>query len=146
MNDRFDDLLDRVRDMALPAADYVIFGSAPLRVRGIIPSCNDLDILCRGSVWDYARSQGELVYLDEYDVTVATFCDRRITFGTEWAIGDVDVDELITSAELIDGLCFAPLEAVVRYKTIRNSVKDREHIESLMQSSFLSRTGVSIPD
>ena len=58
----------------------------------------------------------------------------------------MDVDELITSAELIDGLCFAPLEAVVRYKTIRNSVKDREHIESLMQSSFLSITGVSIPD
>lgn len=53
----------------------------------------------------------------------------NITVGTRWAIGSVDTDELIDSAERIRGLPFAPLEAVVAYKKVSRRPKDLAHLE-----------------
>ena len=63
--------------------------------------------------------------------------DGAITFGTRWGIGDVDVPELIRSAEIIRGLPFVRLEHVVRYKQIRASEKDVEHLKLLADISNL---------
>jgi hypothetical protein len=57
-------------------------------------------------------------------------CDGRLTFGTEWGLGDFDVDELIDDAEMIDGLPFVQLKHVVSYKMKRASSKDIRHIEA----------------
>ena len=121
----------KVRDMRLPEGEYVLFGSAPLYVRGVIPACNDLDVLCRGAAWTRAQQYGELVRLDKYDLDIVTLDDGAISFGTTWGIGDIDVDEVIDAAEIIEGLPFAPLRYVIRYKQIRNSDKDREHLQRL---------------
>ena len=124
-------LFDRVKSLQLPSADYAIFGSGPLIVRDIIPVSNDLDIICRGSVWKTVQEIGDPEYLSEFDVTVVTMCDGRLTFGTEWGIGNFDVDALIDSAEVIDGLPFVRLEHVASYKEIINRPKDLQHLEAL---------------
>ena len=116
--------------------DFAIFGSGPLLIRGIIPAANDLDILCRGAAWEQAKSIGTMRYLEEYDVTITTLCDGKISFGTKWGIGDFDIDSLIDSAELIDALPFVRLEHVVAYKTMRASAKDLRHIAALANSDF----------
>ena len=61
---------------------------------------------------------GEHDYLSEYDVTVITLHDGQLTFGNKWGIGDFDINELIDSAEEVDGLPFVRLEHVVSYKKI----------------------------
>ncbi len=124
-------LFDRVKSLNLPVSDFAIFGSGPLIVRGIIPASNDLDIICRGQAWERAKAIGELEYLSKYDVTVVTMCDGRLTFGTKWAIGEFDIDELIDGAEEIDGLPFVRLEHVTNYKEISKRPKDLRHIEAL---------------
>ena len=124
-------LFDRVKSLNLPASDFAIFGSGPLIVRGIIPASNDLDIICRGQAWERVKAIGELEYLSKYDVTVVTMCDGRLTFGTKWAIGEFDIDELIDGAEEIDGLPFVQLEHVTNYKAISRRPKDLQHIEAL---------------
>ncbi len=124
-------LFDRVKSLNLPVGDFAIFGSGPLIVRGIIPASNDLDIICRGQAWEKVKAIGELEYLSEYDVTVVTMCDGRLTFGTKWAIGEFDIDELIDGAEEIDGLPFVRLEHVTGYKKISKRPKDLRHIEAL---------------
>ena len=124
-------LFDRVKSLQLPSADYAIFGSGPLIVREIIPVSNDLDIICRGSAWKTVQEIGDPEYLSEFDVTVVTMCDGRLTFGTEWGIGNFDVDALIDSAEVIDGLPFVRLEHVAIYKEIINRPKDLQHLEAL---------------
>jgi len=124
-------LFDRVKSLNLPVGDFAIFGSGPLIVRGIIPASNDLDIICRGQAWERVKGIGELEYLSEYDVTVVSLCDGRLTFGTKWAIGEFDIDELIDGAEEIDGLPFVRLEHVTNYKKISNRPKDLRHIEAL---------------
>jgi hypothetical protein len=127
-------LFDQVRRLDLPLGDYAIFGSGPLAIRGIIPACNDVDILCRRKVWEIARSMGKIEFLPEYGVTVVTMSDGAVTFGTQWGIGNFDVDELIETAETIGELPFVRLEYVVRYKNIRSSTKDLLHLNALAES------------
>ena len=110
---------------------YAVFGSGPLVVRGIVPDAGDLDVLCTSEAWSIVAARGNVEYLPEYDVTIASMLDGALTFGTTWGIGEFDVLELIATAETIDGLPFVRLEHVVRYKTIRNSEKDRCHLDLL---------------
>ncbi len=96
--------------------------------------CNDLDILCKQDVWGIVSREGVKEFLPEYDVTVASFFDGAITFGTEWGIGDFNVTELIETAEMIDSLPFVRLEYVVRYKTIRSGDNDLKLLSALQAS------------
>ncbi len=115
----------------LPRGSYAIFGSGPLVVRGIVPDAGDLDVLCTSHAWSIVAKRGKVEYLPDYDVTIASLMDGALTFGTAWGIGDVDVAELIATAEVIDGLPFVLLEHVIRYKEIRDSEKDRHHLKRL---------------
>lgn len=131
-----DNLFHTLRQLELPTSGYAIFGSGPLAIRGIIPACTDLDVLCQQNVWEIVSRKGTMQFLPAYGVTVASLADGAITFGTQWGIGDFDVDELIESAEIIEGLPFVRLEHVVRYKSIRASAKDLRHLMALAASGF----------
>ena len=119
--------------------DYAVFGSGPLAVRKIIPTCNDLDVLCRRDTWAAVNQIGAAEFLPAYGVTVISLFDGAITFGTKWGIGDFDVDELIDTAEVIEALPFVRLKHVVSYKTIRSSAKDLLHLEALNASGCRCR-------
>ena len=108
-----------------------MFGSGPLLVRGIIDEVGDLDVVCRGVAWDRARELGEVHRLEPYGVEVVALDEGRITFGMEWGIGAFDVNELIDTAELIDGIPFVRLEHVVAYKRIAARAKDVAHLAAL---------------
>jgi hypothetical protein len=124
-------LLGEVRALGLPAGNFVLFGSAPLLVRGIVPPTGDVDVLARGPAWEAARALGPTVRLPHYGVDVVRLLDGRIDIGTVWGIGNVDVDDLIDSAEDIDGLPFAGLAHVRAYKELAGRPKDREHLRLL---------------
>ena len=127
-------LFDRVKSLNLPEGDFAIFGSGPLIVREIVPASNDLDIICRGRAWDYIKGVGEPEYLAEYKLGIVSMFDGSLTFGNKWGIGAFDTDELIDSAELIDGLPFVRLEYVAKYKKISKRPKDLHHLEALLNS------------
>jgi hypothetical protein len=120
-----------LRAVALPMGDYVVFGSGPLLVRGVISEVNDLDLLSRGRAWDAAESAGDRLYLAQHDVTVASFFEGLVTVGHSWAYGNVDIEELIDTAEIFDRFPFARLEHVVSYKKLAGRPKDLEHLHRL---------------
>ncbi len=122
-------LFERVRALDLPVDTWVIFGSGPMIARDIVELENDLDIMCLPTTWDWARRFGELDYLETEGVYVISLEGGAITLGTGWAYGDIDVPDLITRADIIDGLPFAPLDAVVTYKNIAARPKDAVHLE-----------------
>ena len=123
-------LFDLLRSLELPMGDHAIFGSGPLIVRGIIEGTNDLDVISRGRAWERALRAGELLSLPDGARIVSCF-DGAVTIGTNWAYGDFDINELIDTAETIDGLPFVRLEHVVRYKEIAARPKDLTHLELL---------------
>ncbi|UTW56209.1 hypothetical protein [Kordiimonas sp. SCSIO 12610] len=127
---------DIVKGYGLPDDDFAIFGSGPLIVRGLIEGSNDLDIICRGSAWDRVQKIGTTEFLPDYNVTIVSTCNGDITFGTEWGIGNPDIDTLIDSAEMIEGLPFVHLSHVIEYKLIRSSNKDKHHMELLEKSGY----------
>lgn len=129
-------LFDQLRELKLPLNGFAIFGSGPLAIRGIIPACNDLDILCGKEVWEFASQNGMTEFLPAYGVTVASYFDGAITFGMEWGIGDFNVSELIETAEMIDFLPFVRLEHVIRYKQLRSNMKDLQHLSALDASGY----------
>ncbi len=122
-----------LRAVDLPVGDYAVFGSGPLLVRGIIEDANDIDVIARGSAWERALDQGDLTYLPEEDVTVAGFFDGALSVGTTWAYGDVDMDinVLIDTAELFDGVPFVLIEHVIAYKRIDDLDKDHHHLRRI---------------
>lgn len=125
-------LFDLLRSLGLPMGDYAIFGSGPLIMRGIIEATNDLDVISRGRAWERALRVGELVSLPDGARIVSCF-DGSVTIGRNWAYGDFDIDKLIDTAEVIDGLPFARLEHVVHYKEIAARPKDVIHLELLAE-------------
>lgn len=128
---RIEQALRLLHQVDLPTNDYAVFGSGPLLVRGVISEVNDLDLLARGAAWETATTAGEIVYLPEHDITVASFFGGLVTVGNSWAIGDVDVDKLIDTADTLEEFPFARLEHVVAYKALAGRPKDLEHLRSL---------------
>lgn len=125
------DLFGLLRSLELPIGDYAIFGSGPLIIRGIIEATNDLDVLGRNEAWQRARGLGKLVVLPEDGAEIVSCFDGAVTIGTSWLYGEFDIDELIDTAEIIDGLPFVRLEYVVMYKKIAARPKDLRHLEQL---------------
>jgi len=45
------DLFQRVKDLKLPVGKYVLFGSAPMGIRGL-RDCRDIDVLVTEDLWN----------------------------------------------------------------------------------------------
>ncbi len=127
----FGALLDRLRELGLPAGDYAIFGSGPLAVRGIVEAPGDLDVLCRGRAWDQVCDLAPLRTVEPWGVELVELDAGRLSFGKRWAIGSFDEDELIETAEILAGLPFVRLWHVIEYKTLSGRAKDQRHLEAL---------------
>ncbi|MCL1693784.1 MAG: hypothetical protein M3096_08880 [Actinomycetia bacterium] len=127
------DLFDRLRAMRLPLGTYAVFGSGPLAAHGLINEIGDLDVITSEATWKRVEHFGTIEMHGEDPVVDL---GNGLTFGRSWAYGDVDVAQLIESAETIDGLPFVRLDAVAAYKRIAARPKDLRHIE-LMESAGL---------
>jgi len=126
------ELFALLRSLELPAGDYAVFGSGPMIVRGMVEATNDLDIITRGAAWERVQEIGTLGAFDDNNPYVDMF-DGRITFGITWKYGEFDLDELIDTAEIIDGLPFVLMEHVITYKQAAGRPKDLEHLERLAE-------------
>lgn len=124
------ELFERLRGLQLPVGEFVIFGSGPLVVRGVIEAGHDLDVLCRGPAWEAVCALAP-PQPSAWGVDLVNLDEGRLTFGTRWAIGEVDTDELIETAEIIDGLPFARLQHVIAYKRLSGRPKDLDHLAAL---------------
>lgn len=130
-----DELFALLRSLELPAGDYAVFGSGPMIVRGMVEATNDLDIITRGAAWQRVLEIGTLTHFEDGHPCVDLF-DGKITFGITWKYGEFDLDELIDTAEVIDGLPFVQMEHVSTYKRAAGRPKDLEHLAILEQAGW----------
>lgn len=129
------DLFDSLRVLDLNEGEYAVFGSGTLAIRGLIDDPADLDVLCRGDAWEKVSGLGEMVELDDGNY-IASLDGGLLTFGRTWAFGNSEIDEMIDTAEWIEGLPFVRIPHVVAYKQHRQSDRDIAHLE-LIRSAGL---------
>lgn len=116
-------LLGKIIKLKLPLGEYAIFGSAPMFVRGIRKEMHDVDIVVTKKLWEKMQSApGWRLEAATSGDPVLRFEELELFGG--WAPGEWDVDELIKTADMIDGLPFVTLENVLRWKKAFGREKD----------------------
>lgn len=113
-------------DLELPEGAWALFGSGPLLLRGWIDDVGDLDVIVRGPAWEKALAIGELRPLP--DGTEIVYVGEGVTVGRTWRFGEVDIDEMIDTAELIEGIPCVRLEHIVAYKELFDRPRDQAHL------------------
>ena len=117
--------------LGLDAGDFVVFGSAPLLAYGIRRSIRDIDVVARGRTWETVVHLGEPSEGTVSGDPVYLFDEGLIQFSDRWISPAWDTDELIDRAEDIDGLRFARLSDVLRYKQELMRPKDLADIHAI---------------
>ena len=127
----------------LPPEDFAVFGSAPIAAHGLMDFSlvTDLDLVARKSAWEKAKTLSE-VPPKETDLKFGDFLgffkkgeDFDIQIYTGWPDGNWDVDELIDTADTINGIKFVNLENVLKWK--REKVKRTSKQKDLDQIKLL---------
>nr|WP_221377729.1 hypothetical protein [Actinoplanes polyasparticus] len=125
--------LELKKELGLDSRDFVIFGSGPLLAHGLRDEVRDLDVVARGETWDRVRvhQEGKPRPGNINGASVVEFCGGHIQFSRGWISDEYDADELIDHAEHFEGLPFARLDDVLRYKKTLRRSKDRLDIAAL---------------
>jgi hypothetical protein len=121
------ELFSKVKALSLSSGKYVLFGSAPMGVRGL-KDCHDADILITEDEWNKYRDKPEWIPKvglcgDDY------FENGEIGLWKNLSPGKWDVQKLIDDAEIIDGLPFVRLKNVIEWKKLYAREKDLKDIE-----------------
>jgi hypothetical protein len=140
-------ILDSVRQLKLPSENFVILGSAPMVIHGILPTIQkDVDILARNSAWKQAQKIAQESGILEEDAklvgSVIRLCNNKIEIYNDWPIPDISVDQMINDRDFFEEyrLPFAKLKYVVAYKQRLNRTKDKEHLRLYEQWKKRAKT------
>ncbi|MEH0530029.1 hypothetical protein QBA75_24160 [Streptomyces stelliscabiei] len=117
----------------LPTDDYVVAGSGPLLAYGLRQDVNDLDIVARADAWKIALSLADATVPPSGHGLMVVLFDGDIEIFDRWLPGAPDADELINSAELVEGIPFCPLPQVLEWKTRSSREKDMRDIKLIME-------------
>ena len=59
-----------IHSLKFPVDDYLLFGTAPMLVPGLLAQINDLDILAKGRAWEAATKLAKPVPMPDGDLAV----------------------------------------------------------------------------
>lgn len=124
-------LIRRLRSLDLKTDEYVVFGSGPMLAHGLVREIKDLDVVARGSALQTARAIGKPGFGAVDRAPLWSIFDGEIEVFGSWLAPHWDVDDLIARAELVEGIPFAPLRDVLRYKQLLRRRRDIPDIRIL---------------
>ena len=102
--------MDALKELNIPKEDFVIYGSAPMVLRGLKEKNNDLDVLVRDSLWDkLSVKYPNNVNGDYIDINGVSFTHTDKNF-----LGDID--EVNKNSEKNDGYHILSILETKRWK------------------------------
>lgn len=137
-------LIRQLVELRLDPDEFVIFGSAPLLAHGLRTRVRDLDVVARGEVLRWAQRVGEPGVGSLSGEPVWQLGNGRLHVSAGWISSRWDPDELIDNAEVVDGLRFARLRDVLRYKRELSRPKDLvdiRRIQGYLAAADLAEAG-----
>ena len=135
------EIVREVQMLELPYGQYVVFGSCPMAAVGLRES-DDIDLLFSDELHDMLVQKG-------WQEIPGKDGDRRLEFShfdthTSWKMGDYDptLEDLLEDAISIDGIPFARLEEVRKWKAILARPKDIADIRLI--DDWLEKAGRTV--
>ena len=121
----FHNFLDELKELNLPKGKYAIFGSGPIAIRGL-RDAHDLDVIVKNSVYqDLCNRYSKNVVLSP--VNCIQLNNLEIT--NIWLNSREKINEMIDTAETIQGFPFVRLKYLLKYKKQMGRKKDLEDIK-----------------
>jgi hypothetical protein len=124
-------LYKKLQSLNLPTDDYAVFGSGPVFAHGLIDKVGDIDLVARGKAWIMANEVGEKaepVFGSGHSVKIF---GGEIEVHNAWSPGNLNVNDLIDNAKIVEGIRFVDLETVLKWKKLLGREKDKSHIEKI---------------
>lgn len=125
----FTDNLKKLKDLKLPADEFVLVGSSAMGVRGIRES-NDLDIIVSDDLWKMLAQKYPVT--KEWGIDKIKIEDDIEILGEGSVFRDsqiAPVDEIIRTADVFDGIHYINLELLKKFKQKLGREKDYKDIE-----------------
>jgi hypothetical protein len=116
--------LEELKKLNLPVGKYAIFGSGPVAIRNIRES-NDLDIIVKKDLWTKLLNR----YKKYYNPARKRIELNNIEIYLDWLNITTDLNEIIDSADIIDGFPYAQLKYVIEWKKSSQREKDIEDLK-----------------
>ena len=102
--------MDTLKELNLPKEEFVIYGSAPMVLRGLKEKNNDLDVLVKDSVWEkLSIKYPNNINGDYIDINGVSFTHTDMNL-----LGDMD--DVIRSSDVIDGFHILSLAETKKWK------------------------------
>lgn len=121
--------MDTLKELNIPKEDCVIYGSAPMVLRGLKEKNNDLDVLVKDSLWEkLSIKYPNNINGDYIDINGVSFTHTDMNF-----LGSVD--DVIKKSDIIDGYHILTLAETKRWKEKLGSekhLKDAKVIEEYL--------------
>lgn len=128
-----------VKSLQLPQGSYIVYGSGPLALHGI-RDVNDVDMLVSKAIKAKLKASGwEQINKGPNDNPVV---NKDVEAHDSWSFCEYNptLNELLSRADMHEGIAFASLEDVLRWKLASPaSSKNKKDIESIKQK--LRETG-----
>ena len=132
-----DKIIAKVKGLGWPQGEYVVFGSCPLAVAGIRES-GDIDMLVTDDLLGKLKQSPNWKMLDKGGT------DRPLTFDVyeahnKWDFSSYQptLEQLLSTADVIDGISFASLDEVRKWKLSTGRPKDLKDIKLI--DEYLSK-------
>ncbi len=118
-----DEIISQVKSLKLPEGSYVVYGSCPLALAGLRES-NDVDMLVTREVFDELEKSGwPRSHKDKYDnpLTRGVF---ELHYNWNFSAYSPTLEQLLSTATVVNGVPFASLDEVRRWKAASGRPKD----------------------
>ncbi len=126
-------IFKKLLDLELDPNDYAVFGSGPMYPHHLKEMTHDIDIIARGKAWKKAQQFGIPHATDLHQGLQVDVAGGKIQIFNKWISDNWDVDELIDSAEIIDGIRFVRLDLVLKSKEEQHRKKDIADIQLIQE-------------
>lgn len=121
-------IVDKVASLNLPLGTYIVFGSGPLAAAGIRET-EDIDMFVADELYDTLRQKGwEKVKKNGEDRVLS---HEEFDVHTNWDFGSYtpSLEQLLDTATVIEGVPFASLDEVKKWKAAYGRPKDLADVE-----------------
>lgn len=123
-----DDIVSKVKSLNLPKGSYVVYGAAPLAAVGLRET-NDIDLLVSGEIFKQLKERGWKMINKGPNDTPLT---REVFEAHDtWSFSAYNptLEDLLKNSFEVDGVPFASLGDVRKWKTATGRQKDLDDIK-----------------